>query len=104
MRHVTQLNPDYIKIDRSLIHDIHLDHAKRALVRSMVTLEEDLGAAIVAEGIESTEELRTLRELGVPLGQGFLLARPHREATPAPWSGALLGLADAPPASAPLPG
>ena len=44
MRHVTQLAPDYIKIDRSLIHDIHLDHAKRALVRSMVTLEKELGA------------------------------------------------------------
>ena len=82
MRHVTQLAPDYIKIDRSLIQDIHLDHAKRALVRSMVTLEKELGAEVVAEGIESTEELRTLRELGVPLGQGFLLARPASEPTP----------------------
>lgn len=96
MRHVTQLAPDYIKIDRSLIHDIHLDHAKRALVRSMVTLERELGAAIVAEGIESAEELRTLRALGVPYGQGYLLARPHRTATPAPWSSALLALTDAP--------
>ena len=96
MRHVTQLSPDYIKIDRSLIHDIHLDHAKRALVRSMVTLEKELGAAIVAEGIESTEELRTLRTLGVPYGQGYLLARPHRTATPAPWSSVLLSLTDAP--------
>ena len=76
MRHVTQLSPDYIKIDRSLIHDIHLDYAKRALVRSMVTLEKDLGAAVVAEGIESTEELRTLRELGVPLGQGYPAGAP----------------------------
>ena len=84
MRHVTQLSPDYIKIDRSLIHDIHVDHAKRALVRSMVSLEEDLGAKVVAEGIERTEELRTLRELGVPLGQGFLLARPHRDADARP--------------------
>jgi EAL domain-containing protein (putative c-di-GMP-specific phosphodiesterase class I) len=94
MRHVTQLNPDYIKIDRSLIHDIHLDHAKRALVRSMVTLEKELGAAIVAEGIESAEELSTLRSLGVPYGQGYLLARPKPAATPAPWSGALLALTD----------
>ncbi|WP_217913034.1 EAL domain-containing protein [Miltoncostaea marina] len=83
MRHVTQLAPDYIKIDRSLIHDIHMDHAKRALVRSMVTLEKDLGAEIVAEGIESDDELATLRELGVPYGQGFLLARPAAEAVPA---------------------
>ena len=96
MRHVTQLSPDYIKIDRSLIHDIHLDYAKRALVRSMVTLEKDLGAAVVAEGIESADELRTLRELGVPYGQGYLLARPHGTATPAPWSSAMLDLTDAP--------
>ena len=86
MRHVTQLAPDYIKVDRSLIQDLHLDHAKRALVRSMVTLEKELGAEVVAEGIESTEELRALRELGVPLGQGFLLARPRSEPTPAAWS------------------
>ena len=94
MRHVTQLSPDYIKIDRSLIHDIHVDHAKRALVRSMVSLEQDLGAKVVAEGIERTEELRTLRELGVPLGQGYLLARPHRDPSPAPWTAALLQLAE----------
>ena len=86
MRHVTQLAPDYIKVDRSLIQDLHLDHAKRALVRSMVTLEKELGAEVVAEGIESTEELRALRELGVPLGQGFLLARPANEPRPAPWT------------------
>jgi EAL domain-containing protein (putative c-di-GMP-specific phosphodiesterase class I)/GGDEF domain-containing protein len=86
MRHVTQLAPDYIKVDRSLVQDLHLDHAKRALVRSMVTLEKELGAEVVAEGIESTEELRALRELGVPLGQGFLLGRPASEPKPAPWT------------------
>jgi EAL domain-containing protein (putative c-di-GMP-specific phosphodiesterase class I)/GGDEF domain-containing protein len=94
MRHVTQLSPDYIKIDRSLIHDIHVDHAKRALVRSMVSLEEDLGAKVVAEGVERGEELRTLRELGVPLAQGYLLARPHRDPTPAPWTAAMLELSE----------
>lgn len=93
MRHVTQLAPDYIKVDRSLIHDLHLDHAKRALVRSMVTLEKELGARVVAEGIESAEELQALRELGVPLGQGFLLARPRSEPSPAPWCEAALQLA-----------
>lgn len=92
MRHVTQLAPDYIKVDRSLIHDLHLDHAKRALVRSMVTLEKELGASVVAEGIESAEELQALRELGVPLGQGFLLARPRSEPSPAPWCSAALQL------------
>ncbi|MGE0027917.1 MAG: EAL domain-containing protein, partial [Thermoleophilia bacterium] len=94
MRHVTQLSPDYIKIDRSLIHDIHVDHAKRALVRSMVSLEEDLGAKVVAEGVERSEELRTLRELGVPLAQGYLLARPHRDPAPAPWTAAMLEMSE----------
>jgi EAL domain-containing protein (putative c-di-GMP-specific phosphodiesterase class I) len=95
MRHVTQLNPDYIKIDRSLIHDIHLDVAKQAIVGSMVSLEDKLKSRVVAEGIETTDELRALRQLGVPLGQGYLLARPHRQPTPAPWSSALLELSDA---------
>lgn len=76
MRHVAQLAPDYIKVDRSLIHDLHIDHAKRALVRSMVTLEHELGATIIAEGIERAEELRALRTLGVPFGQGYLLGHP----------------------------
>lgn len=76
MRHVAQLAPDYIKVDRSLIHDLHVDHAKRALVRSMVTLEPELGATIIAEGVERAEELRALRALGVPYGQGYLLGRP----------------------------
>jgi EAL domain-containing protein (putative c-di-GMP-specific phosphodiesterase class I)/GGDEF domain-containing protein len=93
MRHVTQLAPDYIKLDRSLVQDLHLDHAKRALVRSMVTLEKELGAAVVAEGIESLEELRALRELGVPLGQGYLLARPAPQPEPAPCEHLLVELA-----------
>jgi EAL domain-containing protein (putative c-di-GMP-specific phosphodiesterase class I) len=94
MRHVTQLNPDYIKIDRSLIHDIHLDVAKQAIVGSMVSLEDKLKSRVVAEGIETSDELRALRQLGVPLGQGYLLARPHRQPTPAPWSSALMELSD----------
>lgn len=94
LRHVAQLSPDYIKIDRSLIQDIHLDHAKKALVASMVTLERELGAAIVAEGIESPAELQVLRKLGVPFGQGYLLGRPKNPAAPAAWSGAMLTLAD----------
>jgi EAL domain-containing protein (putative c-di-GMP-specific phosphodiesterase class I)/GGDEF domain-containing protein len=76
MRHVARLSPDYIKVDRSLIHDVHADHAKRALVRSIVSLEKELGTTVVAEGIESRLELEVLRELGVPLGQGYLLGRP----------------------------
>jgi EAL domain-containing protein (putative c-di-GMP-specific phosphodiesterase class I)/GGDEF domain-containing protein len=92
--HVAELAPDFIKVDRKLIHDIHVDHATRALVRSMVSLEEDLGAMVIAEGVERPEELRALREIGVPLAQGYLLARPHRDPAPAPWTAAMLELSE----------
>jgi EAL domain-containing protein (putative c-di-GMP-specific phosphodiesterase class I)/GGDEF domain-containing protein len=88
MRHIAQLAPDFIKIDRSLIRDLHLDHAKRALVRSMISLEKDLGTQLIAEGIEQPGELQTLRELGVPLGQGFLLGRPLPHPQPDTLAGA----------------
>lgn len=87
MRHVTELRPDYLKVDRSLIQGLHLDIAKRALLGALGSLEKELGAQVVAEGIETVEELQALRELGIPLGQGYLLARPHREPVAAPWSG-----------------
>ncbi len=60
----------------------------------MVSLEDKLKSRVVAEGIETSDELRALRQLGVPLGQGYLLARPHRQPTPAPWSSALMELSD----------
>lgn len=91
MRHIAQLAPDYIKIDRSLIHDLHVDNAKRALIRSMVSLERDLGAKVIAEGIEQPEELEILRELGVPYGQGYLLGRPAAEAATGPAAAIVAG-------------
>ena len=88
MRHVTQLSPDYIKIDRSLIHDIHLDSPSGRSSGRWSALEEELGAGRRRGHREHSTSCATLRELGVPLGQGYLLARPHRQPTPAPWSSA----------------
>ena len=76
LNHLIELKPDFIKLDRALVTGLDLDAGKHALVRNMSRLAEDLGAELVAEGIETEGELWALRELGVPLGQGYFLGRP----------------------------
>lgn len=77
LRHVLQLSPDIIKLDMSLIRDIDRDQRRRALARGLIGFADELGAAIVAEGIEARGELETLQQLGVGYGQGYFLARPR---------------------------
>ena len=76
LRHILQLDADVIKLDMSLTHHIDRDRAKRALAAGLISFASQIGAAIVAEGIETQSELETLRGLGVAYGQGFFLARP----------------------------
>ncbi|QGP92337.1 EAL domain protein [Neomoorella glycerini] len=73
---VAELQPDFIKIDLSLVKNIHLSPIKRALVETFLIFANKIGASIIAEGIETEAELATLAELGVPYGQGFFIARP----------------------------
>jgi EAL domain-containing protein (putative c-di-GMP-specific phosphodiesterase class I)/response regulator of citrate/malate metabolism len=76
LRHILRLAPDAIKLDRSLINGIATDRSKQALAAGLISFAEKADVAIVAEGIERDRELAALRALGVPYGQGFLLARP----------------------------
>jgi EAL domain-containing protein (putative c-di-GMP-specific phosphodiesterase class I) len=76
LRHVLRLAPDFIKLDLSLVHHIDADPVRRALATSLITFAEEVGATIVAEGIETRFELETLVSLGVRYGQGFHLGRP----------------------------
>ncbi len=76
MQHVLRLAPDIIKLDVALVRGIDGDRARRALAGSLVVFADEMGARLVAEGIETPDELATLIELGVPYGQGFALARP----------------------------
>jgi EAL domain-containing protein (putative c-di-GMP-specific phosphodiesterase class I)/CheY-like chemotaxis protein len=76
LRHILALDPDIIKLDISITHRIDKDRRRRALARALVAFAQEMEAAIVAEGIESREELDALLELGVHFGQGFYLARP----------------------------
>lgn len=75
-RHVLELRPEIIKLDTHLIRGINADHNRAALVRSLVSFAADVGATLVAEGIEAHVDLLVLRDAGVPLGQGHLFAHP----------------------------
>lgn len=76
LRHLLALRPSLIKIDRELIQDVDRDEAKRALVSMLGTFASRVDAWILAEGVERVEELDALVSLGVPLVQGYCLARP----------------------------
>jgi diguanylate cyclase (GGDEF)-like protein/PAS domain S-box-containing protein len=65
-----------VKIDRSFIKPIASDHSARAIVRSLIGLCRELGVATVGEGVETNEQITSLRALGATLAQGYLLGRP----------------------------
>ncbi|MBQ8613838.1 MAG: EAL domain-containing protein [Ruminiclostridium sp.] len=72
-------NPNYIKIDIELITSIDSDRKKQFLVSNIIQFASKYGIKVLAEGVETKEELQTLIELGVDLVQGFYLARPDSE-------------------------
>jgi EAL domain-containing protein (putative c-di-GMP-specific phosphodiesterase class I)/ActR/RegA family two-component response regulator len=82
LRHIVQMAPAIIKLDMSLVRGVDGDPARRALVSGLASFASEVGADIVAEGIETPDELHVLRSLGVRYGQGFYLARPS--SLPAP--------------------
>jgi PAS domain S-box-containing protein len=75
-RHILELAPDYVKLDRGIIHGIGADPARQALVAGMVYFAGQTGATLIAEGVETEAEAHALATLGVPLGQGYHLGRP----------------------------
>jgi EAL domain-containing protein (putative c-di-GMP-specific phosphodiesterase class I) len=76
LRQITSVLPGYLKLDRSLITDIHRDSERAALVGALVGYSNQVGCTLVAEGVETEAELQAVRRLGVPLVQGFYLSRP----------------------------
>lgn len=76
LRHVLRLRPDVVKLDNSLTRGIENDVALQVLARSLVEFATELGANVVAEGIESAAQLEVLTSLGVRYGQGYYLGRP----------------------------
>ena len=78
LRHVLNLRPDVIKLDVTLIREIETDEARRSLVEALARFAPSVGATLLAEGIETAEQLRILGEVGVRSGQGYFLGRPGR--------------------------
>jgi EAL domain-containing protein (putative c-di-GMP-specific phosphodiesterase class I) len=76
LRHVLMLQPDVIKLDLSLTRDVDVDRRQQALVRAVTAFSAQVGATVLAEGVETQEQLNTLREIGVQLGQGWHLGVP----------------------------
>jgi EAL domain-containing protein (putative c-di-GMP-specific phosphodiesterase class I)/CheY-like chemotaxis protein len=76
LRHILMLEPDFIKLDISLTQGIGSDDRRRALARALASFGDDIGGTVIAEGVETQDDLDALSELGVPCAQGFHLARP----------------------------
>jgi len=76
LRHILELRPAFVKLDRSLVADLDSDEARQAMIVGIGHFAKATGCRLIGEGVETEAELATLRDLGVPLGQGFLLARP----------------------------
>ena len=77
LRHLIALAPEIVKLDRSLTSGVDRDPARRALAGALVHFGRDIGAHVVAEGVETDSELEVLRALEVPWGQGYRIARPQ---------------------------
>lgn len=76
LKSVAELKPDYIKAEMSLVRDIDKDNVKLTLVQVITELAKKINSHVVAEGIETEEEYKTILSLGVEYGQGYLFARP----------------------------
>lgn len=77
---LADFQPDLVKLDMGLIRGIDRSRSRQAIVRGLVAMCGELGSRVVAEGIETVDELRACRDLGIDLAQGFLFARPAFEA------------------------
>lgn len=76
LRHIFALQPAYVKLDMEWVRGIDRDPIRRALVSGLVYFGAETGCELIAEGIETEKELAALRDLGIQLGQGYLLGRP----------------------------
>jgi EAL domain-containing protein (putative c-di-GMP-specific phosphodiesterase class I) len=79
LQHILRLSPDFIKLDMALTRGVDADPARRALASALTSFGNEIGAALIAEGIETAAELDTLRGLGIRFGQGYYLGMPSPE-------------------------
>jgi len=68
--------PDCIKIDRYVVRNCDSDYGRRAILESIANLAMTIGSKVIAEGVQSGAELKTVRDLGFTLAQGFVFCKP----------------------------
>ena len=78
------INPDFVKLDISIVHNVDADVNRRKLLQNMLSYAESRGIGVIAEGVETAAELRTLIGMGVDYVQGYYIARPQAYPEPIP--------------------
>ena len=91
----SELRPDYVKLDQHFIRGVDRDLVKQEFVRSIQEIALGIGCQVIAEGIETAEELRVIRSMEIPLGQGYFFGYPQAEPPRSLPPGALGGAAGA---------
>lgn len=81
---LADFSPDLIKLDMALVRNVHADRTRQAIIRGTKRTCDDLGIRVVAEGVETDDEVSALRGLGITLMQGFRFSRPEFEQLPSP--------------------
>ena len=79
---LAEFQPDIVKLDMALIRDIDTDPVRATITRGLARICRELGCDVLAEGVETVAEYRTLRDMGIDKFQGYLFARPGLEALP----------------------
>jgi EAL domain-containing protein (putative c-di-GMP-specific phosphodiesterase class I) len=74
----TELTPEIVKVDMSLVRNVHTSAAKQRTIGALCRLCHEVGTLVVAEGVETLDERDTLVNLGCDLLQGYLLGKPNR--------------------------
>lgn len=76
---IAHLRPQYVKVDLSIVRDIHKNPVKQELLKAVTDISRKIKAKILVEGIETREELKVCRDFGCDFGQGYLLGKPHKD-------------------------
>lgn len=85
LKRIADLEPAIVKLDRELVTNLNQNRRQRVLVQAVVRMCVDLGAKVVAEGLETWDEVRAVRDCGCHYGQGYVLGRPAEAATAPIW-------------------
>ena len=77
LKTIVHLRPEFIKLDKSLIHNITKNESQQKLVRLLLNFANQSNTLVIAEGIEQLNDLNFLKQEGIHLGQGYALGKPH---------------------------